>query len=330
MSAAICPVTGQPATKEGPTSGDWERYRSAAAGGRYEITRSAIEDLPGHLPLSERPRLVDWLVNQRLSGSEVPRITTDQLELGALPPQPSIAVRLERLLKCLEVASPSIGSSIPYDLNMTQLASDLWSAEETRLYLQAWTSSRDRREVSELVRYAEVKGWIRSTTRLQLTLDGWQRLEELRAVRTPLEQAFVAMWFGDEVADAYEIGIAPAIAFAGYTPLRIDRKEHNNKIDDEIIAEIRRSRFMVADFTCGLVTAAGGKVAAIPRGGVYYEAGFALGLGIPVIWTVRSDHIDHVHFDTRQFNHITWESAEDLGQKLAARIGAVLGDGPLS
>ena len=57
------------------------------------------------------------------------------------------------------------------------------------------------------------------------------------------------MWFNTSMNDAYEEGIALAIEDAGYKPVRIDRKDHNNKIDDEIIAEIRRSRFLVADFT---------------------------------------------------------------------------------
>ena len=91
--------------------------------------------------------------------------------------------------------------------------------------------------------------------------------------------------------------------------MRIDSKEHSNKIDDEIIAEIRRSRFVVADFTSEEDK---------PRGGVYYEAGFAMGLNIPVIWTCRADMIGNVHFDTRQFNHITWDDPEDLRVKLEA------------
>lgn len=65
------------------------------------------------------------------------------------------------------------------------------------------------------------------------------------------------------------------------------------------------------------------------RGGVYYEAGFAGGLGIPVIWTVAKDSLDDVHFDTRQYNHIVWDAPETLRKLLAARIGAVIGDGPL-
>ena len=127
---------------------------------------------------------------------------------------------------------------------------------------------------------------------------------------------------------AYENGVKLAVQDAGYEPVRIDRREHSNKIDDEIISEIRRSRFVIADFTCGTVTSEGREVA-IPRGGVYYETGFAQGLGLPVIWTCRKDQIDQVHFDTRQFNHILWTEPHDLREKLRNRVGAVIGDGPL-
>jgi nucleoside 2-deoxyribosyltransferase len=85
--------------------------------------------------------------------------------------------------------------------------------------------------------------------------------------------------------------------------VRIDKKEHSNKIDDEIIAEIRRSKFLVADFTCEKE-----KV----RGGVYFEAGFAMGLGIPVIWTCAQQSIGDLHFDTRQYNHIVWDTPKTL------------------
>jgi nucleoside 2-deoxyribosyltransferase len=128
------------------------------------------------------------------------------------------------------------------------------------------------------------------------------------------------MWFDASMNHVYANGIAPSLMDAGYKPIRIDRKDHNNKIDDEIIAEIRRSRFLVADFTQGETGA---------RGGVYYEAGFAHGLNIPVIFTCREDVIANVHFDTRQYNHITWKSPEELRVRLAQRIAATIGDGPL-
>jgi hypothetical protein len=138
---------------------------------------------------------------------------------------------------------------------------------------------------------------------------GWERLRELREDATQSDQVFVAMWFDAEVQTLFDDAIVPAVSQAGFRPLRIDLKEHNNKICDEIIAEIRRSRFVVADFTGS-------------RGGVYYEAGFAHGLGKQVIWTVREDHLSGVHFDTRQYNHITYTTPKELRERLFNRIRA--------
>ena len=153
-----------------------------------------------------------------------------------------------------------------------------------------------------------------------LTVEGYARLADLESSHPDLSRAFVAMWFDDSMNEAWEQGIAPAVRDAGYEPVRIDRVEHVNKIDDEIIAEIRRARFVVAEFTHDDTGA---------RGGVYYEAGFAHGLNIPVIFCCRKDRLEEVHFDTRQYNHIVWETPEELRDRLAKRIAAVLGDGPV-
>ena len=117
-------------------------------------------------------------------------------------------------------------------------------------------------------------------------------------------------------------GIKPALETAGYEALRIDRKEFLGKVDDEIMAGIRKSRFVVADFTTSRGSGA--------RDGVYYEAGFAHGLGIPVIHTCRNDCMEVVHFDTNHINHLTWETPEELRAKLQHRVEAVLGRGPLN
>jgi hypothetical protein len=116
---------------------------------------------------------------------------------------------------------------------------------------------------------------------------------------------------------AYDLGFAPAIQAAGYRPLRLDRHEHVNRIDDEIIGQIRKSRFIVADFTGH-------------RGGVYFEAGFALGLNLPVIWTCRKDDVTQLHFDIRQFNCLEWdEPGAKLAKALQNRIECVIGQGPM-
>lgn len=65
------------------------------------------------------------------------------------------------------------------------------------------------------------------------------------------------------------------------------------------------------------------------RGGVYYKAGFAHGLDLPVFFTCRQDMIDEglIHFDTRQYNHMDWTTTEELRKRFAERIPATIGDG---
>ena len=172
---------------------------------------------------------------------------------------------------------------------------------------------KDRDEAIQLLMKMKNAGLIEweSTNRIGLTLNGWQRVEELKATGAKSDQGFVAMWFDPSTDDAWEHGFRVALKENGYEPVRVDLIHHNQKICDRIITEIRRSGLVVADFTGN-------------RAGVYYEAGFAQGLGIPVIWTCREDHFEEVHFDTRQYNHIVWRDATDLNSQLSDRIAATV------
>lgn len=153
---------------------------------------------------------------------------------------------------------------------------------------------------------------------LRITAEGWKYLEHLERPSSESTTAFVAMWFSDETDELWKKAVRPAIYDAGYEAIRIDAVEHSNKIDDEIIAHIRSCRFVVADFTG-------------QRGGVYFEAGFALGLDKRVIWCVREDGIKEVHFDNRQYNFLRWkkDELEAFKQALTNRVQALFGKGPL-
>ncbi len=146
---------------------------------------------------------------------------------------------------------------------------------------------------------------------VRITPTGWQHVEALESARIESTQAFVAMWFDRRMDDAYLSGIKPALAATGFSDFRVDRVEFTGKIDDKIVAELRRSGFVVADFTGH-------------RQGVYFEAGFAMGLGRPVIWCCHEDDIEAAHFDTRQYNHITWATPSELRQRLIDRIRATI------
>ncbi len=143
-----------------------------------------------------------------------------------------------------------------------------------------------------------------------VTVKGWQKLE-IPPGGIP-GRCFVAMSFDPSLNEAYESGIGAAVKDCGLPkPIRMDLEQHNDKICDKILAEIRSCQFMVADFT-------------LQRPGVYFEAGFAMGLGRPVIWMCRQNDFKKLHFDTRQYNHIEWSEPLDLREKLRDRIRATI------
>lgn len=175
------------------------------------------------------------------------------------------------------------------------------------------TYSKNIWEFKNIFNQARKVGLLQSESRdhLALTWAGWQRAEEIKEAGMLSKKCFVAMSCSENMSEIYKQGIKKAVIEAGYEPIFIEKEEHNEKICDLIIVEIRACKFLIVDVT-------------EQRQNVYYEAGFAHGLNRDVIWTCKQDEIEDVHFDTRQYNHITWENAEDLKKKLVNRIKATI------
>lgn len=332
---SVCPIWGTTAfVQQGPIAEEmFCVVDSPRAGGKYKIFEWAADRLESR---DERfkARLTSWLVEQRRLGAEYPEITGYTIAEVEQRQHLPVHERADRLLQYIRQATSSIGEIVKFHIESGLITYPYMSNPESisdgslNYYrMMAWsecTKSNHFDEIEYLLEYLKEKDWIAYNSGNQLcvlNVEGYARLAELEEVATNSSQAFVAMWFDESMDNAYENGIKPGIEDAGYEPLPINRKEHINKIDDEIIAEIRRSRFVVADFTHGESGA---------RGGVYYEAGFAHGLDIPVIFTCREDILEDIHFDTRQYNHIPWEEdkLEEFSKALSDRISAVIGDGP--
>ena len=292
------------------------------AGGKYVVDHDARDRLQNdHTvrrdPLKVKARLTTMLVDEREQGELWPKVTIERIEEAKKADPLPVPKRAERLLRYLvKCSAGEIGREIPIrDAQTSEYKGAL-----------AWSESTGRDEIVFLSDYLSQKGWVEileytgDVGRVTVTVDGYARVDSLKTSSVDSAQAFVAMWFDDEMNDAYEKGIKPAIEQSGYTPMRIDRKPDANKLDDDIIAEIRRSRFLVSDMTHRKKDGV--------RGSVYFEAGFAMGLGIPIIYTCRSDLMDEVHFDTRQYAYIVWETPDDLRKGLMDRIRARIGEGP--
>jgi hypothetical protein len=266
--------------------------------GMFNISDQVIEVLP-----AGKKHLLS-AVCRTWAGRKPLLIRTDTIEgLIKQAPHLSIADQMDSLLEMLARKTQKIGK---------------WSEFDPQAdYPLLGVSGRD--EVDFLIQALAQRNYVTHAAAVTtLTVAGWERLEEIKRAGRASALAFVAMWFDESVKLLYDEAIRPAIREAGYEPLRIDRHDHLNRIDDEIIGQIRRSRFMVADFTG-------------QRGGVYFEAGMMKGLGRNVIWMCKKQELDEgkLHFDIRQYNFIAWESVEDARVQLSHRIRAIEGEGPI-
>lgn len=317
---------GYPATADKLKSG-LLNFRSVRAGGWYRISQETIDGMEATSWLQDpavAKRLTTYLIDEWLLDNGNTLVTLDLVREMDEREELPVHTRAERLLRCLNHETFTVGEYV----HLRQLPEDVASItelHESTVQALAWSESEKWEEVEFLLHYLESRRWVqitrddRGAMNCIVTVDGYSEIEELEN-RAKTAQCFVAMWFDPSMDEVYKKGIEPAIESAGYKPLRIDRKEDLlDKIDDAIIAEIRRSRFIVADFTHGDDGA---------RGGVYYEAGFAQGLGIPVLFLCRKDRIKELHFDTRQFPHIDWSNTNELRERLKNRILASLGEGP--
>lgn len=293
----ICSVCGSDFTQELPTDRDG-RHLDCPRCGKFFIGGTAVATVEAW-EIEPRMNVSGWIREQNILG-EVPKVNTDTLDRVATRPLPSFMERADRLLLYALHAQPRFGGLLHSGGGIFLAIAYVINEGELRTF---WD-------------YLQEQGFITKLgAGFNITPAGYIRCDELKSRQAASAQGFVAMWFDPSLTEAWTIGFEPAIRAAGYDPVRVDGIEHSDKIDDRIIAEIRRSRFVVADFTGH-------------RGGVYFEAGFALGLNLPVIWSCRDSEIKNLHFDIRQYNTIPWRDPADLATRLQRRIEAVVGDGP--
>lgn len=234
-----------------------------------------------------------------------------------------------------------VDNVLAYFVNQTKTFGQLIVIQnKSELLTQLFCSSTE--ELSRILNYLLTEKYLTMAARVgnspekfAVTMNGLKYYQEyekrLLKDKNKSKQGFVAMWFNDtedterhrpNMQNVYSLAIKPAIEFEDrFSSIKIDNVEHCNDINDEMISQIRKSRFMIADLT-GY------------RGGVYWEAGFAEGLGIPVIYTCHEKwlntdkdlDIEGVHFDLNHRNMILWneENLEEFKQKLINRIGAII------
>jgi hypothetical protein len=151
---------------------------------------------------------------------------------------------------------------------------------------------------------------------LALTFDGWNYYETLLKGSATYRKAFMAMKFGDaDLNVVLEKVFKPSVKMAGFDLFKLDDEPRAGLIDDRLRVEIQSSDFLIADLTHA-------------NNGAYWEAGYAEGLGKPVIYTCEKEKFESqkTHFDTNHHLTVVWDknAPEQAGDLLKATIRATL------
>ncbi len=155
-----------------------------------------------------------------------------------------------------------------------------------------------------------------STRAVTLTVKGWEYYDQLKQTGATYHKAFMAMKFGEaELDKVFKDVFKPCVEQAGFELNNLADAPRAGLIDDRLRVEIQGSDFLIADLTHR-------------NNGAYWEAGYAEGLGKPVIYTCEKTVFeeDKTHFDTNHHLTVIWDkdAPEQAGEELKATIRATL------
>jgi hypothetical protein len=278
---------------------DQRTFTSGVGNLNYDCERCGTYELIGgstsivrKLKPNQRTLLSGWIRSQNESGINFVKLKPDILANVLSYGLPSYQTRFEALIRYLMSRCPELGRPIRPDApEMTAIS---YSANDG--------------ELDFILKHMLDEGYIDSSQEgLQIKPAAYERYQSSLTNNQLSSQVFVAMSFAPDFDDLYIQGIEPAIIRSGMRSLRVDKTEHTNRIDDEILRQISASQMVVAEFTNQ-----------VP--GVYFEAGYALAQGKKVIWVCKKEQMDKLHFDIRQYNCIFWETPQELSSKLENRI----------
>ena len=131
---------------------------------------------------------------------------------------------------------------------------------------------------------------------LNLTLDGWDLYEAEKRGKVAGNYGFIALKFGDPILDPFlQATIKPAIKQLGYNLIDLRDVARAGVIDNLLRAQIRDAAFVLVDLTHD-------------NPGAYWEAGYAEGLGKPVLYLCEKTKFEaaRTHFDTNHSTTVIW------------------------
>jgi hypothetical protein len=286
--------------------------------GRFIVSRTAIwdtlaPDKPQMTPI-KRALLTHHIRLLADAGADSEMWTTDRLErlLANDPRLPSPAQQATSIIRL--VGDAVISSGTPVEMLPPSFSAKIGAPSHT-FAVNLLVELRDRGFVTAAV--IPTGHGAAHVQDVGLTLTGWQSYESEKQGQIAGSYGFVALKFGDPVLDPLlRDHIKPAVRAVGYELVDLRDVARAGVIDNLLRVQIRDAAFVLVDLTH-------------ENAGAYWEAGYAEGLGKPVLYLCERSKFEEkkTHFDTNHCTTVLWDTSdtENFKDELIATIRRSLG-----
>ena len=151
-------------------------------------------------------------------------ITMENYEELFARPDKSVLEKIDNLLLFLERSTETLASQLMFSASDLALQAECWALDAKEIHaMLLFLKKQDKIEWVPPVSIGNATD-TPNTHRASITYKGWEYIENLRMAKTVSNQGFVAMWFNEEVNNIFDNVLRPAIEGAGYSAMRIDKK----------------------------------------------------------------------------------------------------------
>ena len=307
---AVCPVCTKTLRLEPGRRGalNDQTFFDCDLCGQFGLTNTAVETVPASLDKEPNKRPVfSHVLREMQRGQKWPVVDSDtakQIFRSVNLPTPK--VQADKLIRWLGGNLPGPGDEFAFKDLLPRVIAIIGAASKQGLDFVVHSMI----ESGLLNRSPE-----RAGLKITLSFAGWERYEELSRGSPSGNNAFMAMKFDENLRHIVDIHFRPAVQQTGFTLKLLDDEPKAGLIDDRLRVELQTARFLISDLTHD-------------NSGAYWEAGYAEGLGKPVIYTCKRDVFEErgTHFDTNHLLTVPWseDSLPEAMDMLKASIRATI------
>lgn len=278
------------------TDGDYDRYLgcNCSPDGFYNLLRDSYEPINSlpHQKKRDMFHIISAYIRELTDREEKVSLSADDLESIVISSRIPVTIEDKgyRLLQYLYRHSEAPGDTI-----VIQPLSSSYNL----------TYSPNLQELVYIIdKLINEQFIIREGMTFKLTGEGWNEAAAIAGGKK-LKPCIILLSDAEELHTEWMEKLLPKIEQFGYTP-RLLRHTTQNR-EPYSLELIEESKLIIADLT-----------GQSPE--VYFMAGYALGLNIPVIWTVNSSDADNLFVQVKNIRPIVWDTAEELAVLLQQKL----------